>query len=160
MTAHITLSAADELAVVGALARSIARAATVMGAAQTWRAIAAIGKSQTEKRVGGSPTGTADAAGIGPHGETWPAWSPAYAKQRGGHHRLLQGSGAMHDSIAAASTNSSASWGYPPSIIYAATHQHGDAKRGIPARPSVGFGKDEQDAVVKEIATAIREKFV
>lgn len=160
MPAQITLTAADELAVVGALARNIKRAAGVIGDRQTWAAIAAIGKSQTQKRVGGSPAGTSAAAGIGPHGETWPAWSPAYAKRRGGHHRLLQGTGDMHDSIAADSTSSSASWGYPASIIYAATHQHGDPSRNIPARPSVGFGKSEQDAVVAEIAAAIREKFL
>lgn len=75
-----------------------------------------------------------------PDGEAWPEWSPLYAATRHGNQDLLQSEGHLVDSIQSIPGFGQAEIG--SNLIYAATHQFGDAKRGIPQREFMGVGQD------------------
>ncbi len=75
-----------------------------------------------------------------PDGDAWPEWSPWYAQSRHGNQNLLQSSGNLIDSIQSVFGFGSAEVG--TNLIYAASHQFGDAKRGIPQREFLGVSAD------------------
>lgn len=79
----------------------------------------------------------------GPDGK-WAPWSPRYAKSRissGGS--LLQRSGGLLDSIASDVGADEARIGTRK--VYGATHQFGDSRRRIPARPFLWFSQSNID---------------
>ncbi len=71
-----------------------------------------------------------------PDGDAWPQWSPWYAQSRHGNQNLLQSNGHLIDSIQSVFGLGHAEVG--TNLIYAASHQFGDAKRGIPQREFLG----------------------
>ncbi len=75
-----------------------------------------------------------------PAGAPWQPWSPSYAKSRHGNQNLLQSSGDLVDSIQSICSVSGAEIG--SNLVYAASHQFGDAKRGIPQREFLGVSND------------------
>lgn len=82
-----------------------------------------------------------------PDGQPWPAWSPNYAASRHGGQSLLQGEGDLLDSIQyqVFADGSGVEWG--SNLIYAATHQFGDAERGISQREYLGLSDDNADDI-------------
>ena len=75
-----------------------------------------------------------------PDGEAWPEWSPRYARSRHSNQNLLQSSGDLIDSIQSIVGVNGAEIG--SNIEYAASHQFGDANRGIPQREFLGISSD------------------
>lgn len=88
-----------------------------------------------------------------PDGTEWPAWSPRYAATRGSQHSLLIDTGSMLDSIEYQVGRGSVT--VSAFTVYAATHQYGDDKRGIPARPFLGLS----DENIEEIGDVLRSAF-
>ena len=87
------------------------------------------GESQTRRRISEEKTG--------PEGAAWPAWSEGYAATRHGGHSLLECEGHLIASLESGADADTAWWG--SDMVYAATHQFGDAGRNIPARPYLGI---------------------
>lgn len=78
-----------------------------------------------------------------PDGSAWPEWSEPYARRRHGGHSLLEGEGDLATSIHfALQGNDTVVIG--SNLIYAATHQEGDSRRNIPARPYLGLSADNE----------------
>ncbi|WP_174891260.1 phage virion morphogenesis protein [Candidatus Hamiltonella defensa] len=75
-----------------------------------------------------------------PDGEAWPEWSQGYAKSRHRHQDLLQSSGDLIDSIQSVFGFGRTDIG--THLMYAARHQFGDTKRGIPQREFLGISAD------------------
>ncbi|ASX25873.1 phage virion morphogenesis protein [Candidatus Williamhamiltonella defendens] len=75
-----------------------------------------------------------------PDGDAWPQWSQGYAKSRHRHQNLLQSSGDLIDSIQSVFGFGRTETG--TNLIYAARHQFGDTKRGIPQREFLGISAD------------------
>ena len=86
------------------------------------------GESQTRRRISEEKAG--------PDGDAWPEWSDRYAATRHGGHALLESEGHLIASLESGADADTAWWG--SDMVYAATHQFGDASRGIPARPYLG----------------------
>ena len=72
-----------------------------------------------------------------PGGTLWPDWSSEYAKTRHGNNALLQNEGHLFDSIQSLISDDQVEIG--TNLIYAATHQYGDLRRGIPQREFMGI---------------------
>lgn len=95
-------------------------------------------ESQTRRRI------SVDKAS--PSGQAWPDWSADYAETRHSGHSLLQGANHLLGSIAYEVRTDSVLVGSP--LIYAATHNFGDEKRGIEQREFLGVeGQDYEDLV-------------
>ncbi|HXG47690.1 MAG TPA: phage virion morphogenesis protein, partial [Methylomirabilota bacterium] len=77
-----------------------------------------------------------------PDGTAWPAWSPRYANTRHSGHSLLRAEGGLLDSIQFLVSDDAVEVG--SNLVYAATHQFGDAKRKIPPRPYLGLSAQDQ----------------
>ncbi|ACQ68755.1 phage virion morphogenesis protein [Candidatus Williamhamiltonella defendens] len=75
-----------------------------------------------------------------PDGDKWPEWSQGYAKSRHRHQNLLQSSGDLIDSIQSVFGLGRTDIG--TNLMYAARHQFGDTKRGIPQREFLGISAD------------------
>lgn len=94
-----------------------------------------------------------------PEGEPWAPWSARYAGTRNARnsrrHSLLVGEGDLRDSIQSYSRGSEAVVGSP--LIYAATHQFGDASRNIPARPYLGISADNHQAIEELVAGQLED---
>jgi len=83
----------------------------------------------------------------------WPEWSEKYAKTRHENQNLLQNEGDLVDDIA---PDSGADFAKAyVTMIYARTHQLGDKKRNIPARPYLGLSKVNAKDIENEIAKFI-----
>jgi phage virion morphogenesis protein len=93
-------------------------------------------ESQTRRRI---TDGKED-----PDGNEWPQWSDAYAAKRHGGHSLLEGEGLLLGSIGYAVALAGDRVEIGSNMIYAATHQFGDEKRNIPARPFLGLSRDDE----------------
>jgi phage virion morphogenesis protein len=79
-----------------------------------------------------------------PDGIAWPAWTERYKATRHAGHKLLEGEGDLLGSIESVVGTDEVEIG--SNLIYAATHQAGDADRNIPARTYLGLsGDDEAD---------------
>lgn len=95
-------------------------------------------ESQTRRRI------QSDKAS--PSGEPWDGWSEAYAETRHSGQSLLQSLGPLLNSISYQVQGDSVLVGSP--LIYAATHNFGDPKRGIPQREFLGVeGQDFEDLI-------------
>ncbi len=75
-----------------------------------------------------------------PDDDAWPEWSPLYAVTRHGNQDLLQSKGHLVDSIQSVAGFGQTEIG--SNLVYAATHQFGDAERSIPKREFMGVGRD------------------
>lgn len=75
-----------------------------------------------------------------PDGDACPEWSSWYAKSRHRHQNLLQSSWDLIDSIQSVFGFGRTDIG--TNLIYAARHQFGDTKRGIPQREFLGISAD------------------
>jgi phage virion morphogenesis protein len=84
-----------------------------------------------------------------PAGQTWAAWSPAYASTRTGQHKLLFGDGVMADSFEL--THHGDEVAIVSDVDYAVVHQRGSSKRNIEAREYMGLSR----SVEKEIASVL-----
>lgn len=91
-------------------------------------------ESQTRRRI---QVEKADA-----EGKPWPAWSPRYALTRHAGQSLLQGEGALLDSIQSLVSGEAVETG--SNLIYFAVHQFGgeEVDLPIPARPPLGLSND------------------
>ena len=107
-------------------------------------------ESQTRRRLAIDKTG--------PDGTRWPEWSPGHAATRHGGHSLLESHGYLVDSIHFAIEGNQVRVG--SELIYAPTHQHGDDRRNIPARPFLGLSdsdkKEIQDVAGDYLASLIQ----
>jgi phage virion morphogenesis protein len=91
-------------------------------------AMGALVESQTRQRITSTKTA--------PDGKKWAPWSEKYAVTRHGGHSLLRNEGDLLDAIQHLVSGDTSEVG--ANLEYAATHQYGDRKRGIPARPYLG----------------------
>lgn len=107
----------------------------------------ALVESQTRRRIADEKTG--------PDGQAWPAWSPGYAKTRHGGHSLLRAESGLLDSVQHLVTGDEVEIG--SNLVYAATHQFGDPKRKIPARPYLGLSTDNAREVEQLLLNRIDE---
>ncbi|MEM7046990.1 MAG: phage virion morphogenesis protein [Pseudomonadota bacterium] len=103
--------------------------------------IGAAVESQTRRRMTEDKTG--------PDGAAWDDWSPKYAATRHGGHSLLESQGHLVDSIHFAVEGDQVRIG--SELVYAATHQHGDESRNIPARPYLGLSEQDRNEI-KDVA--------
>ena len=89
-----------------------------------------------------------------PDGRPWPEWSKKYGAKRESHHSLLESSGDLLFAIdyQVDRTRQRVEIGDVKSgsnLVYLATHQFGDPKRNIPARPFLGISaKNERELLV------------
>lgn len=80
------------------------------------------------------------AAGRGPDGKKWDGLKRR--RKRKGQRPLLA-TGRLRRSITSAGDADAVAVG-SASLVYAATHQFGDERRGIPARPFVGISPEDE----------------
>ena len=98
-------------------------------------------ENQTRRRIGEEKTA--------PDGTPWPEWSPRYAKTRNAGQSLLEGEGALMDSLQSVVTGDEVETG--SNLIYAAIHNLGGTEemppgpRAVPARQYLGFSDENQD---------------
>ncbi|AMO73845.1 phage virion morphogenesis protein [Pseudomonas citronellolis] len=95
-------------------------------------------ESQTRRRI--------QVDKMSPANEPWPEWSADYAETRHSGQSLLQGAGHLLDSLTYQVMGDSVLVGSP--LVYAATHQFGDEKRGIPQREFLGLEGDDLEDVI------------
>lgn len=103
-----------------------------------------------------------------PDGKDWQDWSDSYARTRHGGHSLLVAWGTRNkqkDSegnplINSIEFNVSGDTLHVGSdLVYAATHQFGDSKRGIPERPFLGLSDENRADLEAAIAVYIQSFF-
>lgn len=99
-------------------------------------------ETQTRRRIAEEKTS--------PAGTPWPAWSSDYAATRSGGQSLLQSSGHLLDSITHNVTGVGDAVEVGSDLIYAATHEFGDERRGIPQREFLGLS-DENTADILSV---------
>jgi len=91
---------------------------------------------------------------VSPDLEPWAPLSEPYRRRklaRKGHDRILELDGFLKDTLSFDATDTDLRFG--TNRIYGATHQFGDADRGIPARPFLGLSDDdlaELDDILQE----------
>ncbi len=90
----------------------------------------------------------------GPDGK----WSPLkvnrrrvgrYRKLRGARHKILQDTGRLRASIQPVVESPHRAVIASTGVIYAATHQYGDKRRNIPARPFMWLSRQSVDTMLK-----------
>lgn len=87
-----------------------------------------------------------------PDGTPWREWSDDYKKSKAfkkGHQGFLDASGDLIDWLDYKASSDEAIVG--TNLIYAATHQFGDKKRNIPARPFLGLSLDNEIDLIKVV---------
>lgn len=123
-----------DLAAIEAINRRIEQLAS-FDRRQLLDVVGATVESQTRRRI--------EKDKRGPDGTPWSQWSERYAQTRHSGHRLLEGEGSLLDSLQyAVESDSAVEIG--SNLIYAATHQMGDDRRNIPARPYLGLSDDDE----------------
>ena len=75
-----------------------------------------------------------------PDGDSWPAWSDDYAASRHSNHDLLQHDGHLFGSLQSTAGVGQVEIG--TNLVYAASHQYGDSRRGIPQREFLGVNDE------------------
>ncbi len=85
-----------------------------------------------------------------PSGAPWPAWSARYAGRRKAGRTLLMNEDHLLDSITHLMVDRD-SVEVGTNMIYAATHQFGDAERGIPARAYLGISDQNEKDLLREL---------
>jgi len=108
---------------------------------QLLEGIGALHESQVRRRITDEKTG--------PDGQPWQQWSDGYAETRPAGKSLLQSEGALLDDIRYFVDGDSAYVG--ASLVYARTHQEGDASRNIPARPYMGTSEENLADIREEL---------
>lgn len=93
------------------------------------------GESQTRRRI--------DEEKTSPDGEPWSDWSEAYAAARPAKGGLLELGGDLRDSLTYEVGDDAVTIG--SNLVYAATHNEGDAARNIPERRYLGVSDDNLD---------------
>lgn len=93
-------------------------------------------ESQTKRRIEDEKTD--------PEGTRWQAWSEGYAETRHQGNSLLMGAGDLDDSLTHTVLLGADCVEVGSNLIYAATHQYGDERRNIPARPYLGISSDDE----------------
>lgn len=79
----------------------------------------------------------------GPDGRSWPALSPDYAKHKPKNKdKILTLDGFLRGLMAVQVSPTALKVGTP--LIYGATHQFGDPRRSIPARPFLGLSDQDR----------------
>lgn len=101
-------------------------------------AIGGLVVSQTETRITQTKTS--------PDGTAWPALNPAYAKRKKKGGGILELEGDLRDSLVHLVTGNSAVE-VGTNLVYAATHQFGDEKRGIPQREFLGLSPENEQQI-------------
>ncbi|OPZ64962.1 MAG: Phage virion morphogenesis family protein [bacterium ADurb.Bin478] len=99
--------------------------------------IGALVENQTKERIADSKAG--------PDGQKWDPWSGRYGRRRHRGQSLLQSSNRLLNSITFVVHPDSVEIG--TNVIYGATHQYGDAKRNIPARPYLGLSAENENEI-------------
>lgn len=89
-------------------------------------------ESQTRRRIQSEKTA--------PNGEAWDPWSESYAETRHGGHSLLQGEGALLDSIQHLVEGNETVIG--SNMVYARAQQEGNPKQNLPAREYLGLSPE------------------
>jgi len=92
-------------------------------------------QSQTHERI------TEDKAG--PDGEEWPEWSERYAKTRHAGQSLLEGEGALVESLQWVVEDDGLEFG--TNLIYGAIHQFGGEEVDIPIDPRPYLGVNDEN---------------
>lgn len=82
-----------------------------------------------------------------PDGDPWAPWSEGYARGRKGRGDLLDRTGALIDAVYSRPTGSGVEVG--SAVIYASAHQDGSPSQGIPARPFLGLGAEDERELVQ-----------
>jgi phage virion morphogenesis protein len=106
-------------------------------------------ENQTRRRIYDEKTG--------PDGVAWPNWSERYALSRHGNHSLLEGERDLLDSIDYTVASSGGAVEIGSNLVYAATHQAGDERRNIPARPYLGLSTDDEDELEQVVDDFLAE---
>lgn len=92
-----------------------------------------------------------------PGGTPWPPWSEGYrermAKKGKGGNKILADTGELRRSLHREAKRGSVVVGTAKE--YAATHQFGDARRNIPARPFLGINEQDKEEIRKKVARYI-----
>lgn len=102
--------------------------------AELLESVGALVESQTRQRIQEDKEA--------PGGGAWAEWSESHARTRHGGQSLLQGEGDLLDSMQYLVEGEDVVVG--SNLIYAATHQYGDEKRGIPAREFLGLSAEDE----------------
>jgi phage virion morphogenesis protein len=95
--------------------------------------------SQVQRRIQSEKTS--------PDGKAWADWSPDYAKTRHSGQSLLQGEGNLLDSLSITQQGGDTLVG--SNLVYAATHQYGDASRNIKDRKYLGVNEGKMDSLLR-----------
>ncbi len=103
--------------------------------------VGAVHESQVRRRITDEKTS--------PDGQPWQKWSDSYAETRPAGKSLLQSEGALLDDIRYFVEGDSAYVG--ASLVYARTHQEGDASRNIPARQYMGTSEENLADIREEL---------
>lgn len=82
-----------------------------------------------------------------PDGTPWTALSAATIARRGAGAQILRDTGRLMNSISYKVTGESVT--VFTNVIYSGTHQVGNPRRNIPARPFIGYNRDDNDAVLQ-----------
>ena len=92
-----------------------------------------------------------------PNGKPWAPWSEGYrermAKKGKGGNKILADTGELRRSLHREAKRGSVVVGTAKE--YAATHQFGDARRNIPARPFLGINEQDKEEIRKKVARYI-----
>ncbi len=90
-----------------------------------------------------------------PDGQAWPEWDPDYAETRHSGHSLLQNEGHLLDSINYLTEPGGVRIG--SNLVYAASHQHGDERRGMPKRTFLGLSDGNRKEMLDDVLNAAIE---
>jgi phage virion morphogenesis protein len=99
--------------------------------------IGALVEAQTKERVKSTKTA--------PDGTKWPELSPAYEQRKKKGGGILELEGDLRDSLVHLVSGASVEVG--TNLAYAATHQFGDARRGIPQREFLGLSPEDEQQI-------------
>ena len=130
---------------------------TLYGKLQSWtslhyrdllQGLASLVESQTRERLADEHTS--------PGGMPWPKWSFRYAKTRHSHHKLLQNTGHLIESIHARIEGNTAVIG--TNVRYAQSQQEGNRQQHIPARKFLGVGTENQQDLQTMVDTWVAQQ--
>ncbi len=128
---------------------AINQAVAAFGRGEALDAVGAELESQTRRRI--------ESEKSGPEGGRWANWSKGHARTRHGNQSLLQGSGALLDSIRNEVVGDAVEAG--SNVVYAAAHQCGldisilstGRRVTIPARPFLGLSAENEADILEVV---------
>lgn len=110
-------------------------------------AVGAVVESQTKRRIQSEKTS--------PEGNSWEAWSPAYAKTRHSNQSLLINTGQRGLLGSITHNVSGTELEVGTNLVYSGVHQYGHGK--IPARPYLGVSSENQDELEATVEAYLRK---